>query len=282
MALKNRRLFELRLGKLGLSLFIVGMSFLLFFGFLIGVIVGKHMEAYPEQYAFGMMELIRDRLIAASPKAADKDAPDVEEEKFNLTFYETLGKKKGGKAPESRNGDEKSKTPDIPAGQVAPSGGTPRNEAPVASPGDAVSQSTLPVPEGEGGQKRQTQLTKGPAEATGTQNPPVSPATAPQVKSSPPAGKGRFEIQAAAYRERRQAEQMVKKFTALGFSPQVVMKDLREKGRWFRVIVDGFESREKAQEASDRIVANIRGLKCIIRASGSSNDLVESTKNPPP
>lgn len=268
---KNRRVFELRLGKLGLILFIIGMSFLLFSGFLIGVVVGKHMEAYPEQYAFGMMELIRDRLIAASPKAADKDAPDVEEEKFNLTFYETLGKKKGGKAPESRNGDVKSKTPDIPAGQVAPLGGTPRNEAPVASPGDAVSQTTPALAAGEGGRKK-TPSAEEPAGATGTQNPPVSPATAPQVKMSPPAGKGRFEIQAAAYRERRQAEQMVEKFTALGFSPQVVMKDLREKGRWFRVIVDGFESREKAQEASERMVAKVRGLKCVIRASGSGEN----------
>lgn len=269
---KNRRVFELRLGKLGLILFIMGMSFLLFSGFLIGVVVGKHMEAYPEQYAFGMMELIRDRLIAASPKSADKETPEVEEEKFNLTFYETLGKKKGGTPSQNRSGDTKNKTPDSSAGQVAPSNGTPRKEPPVASSGDAASQTTLPAPPREGGQNRQTQMKEGPAEATGMKNPSVPAATAPKAKTSPPAGKGRFEIQAAAYREKRQAEQMVKRFTAMGFSSRVVMKDLREKGRWFRVIVDGFESREKAQEASDRIVANIRGLKCIIRASGSSGN----------
>jgi cell division protein FtsN len=273
MALKNRRVFELRLGKIGLILFIIGMSLLLFSGFLIGVVVGKHMEAYPERYASGMMELIRDRLLAVSPKASDKDTPDVGEEKFNLTFYETLGGKKGGKAPGSRNGDAKNKTLEIPAGQVAPPVNPLKTEATAASPEDAVSQTTPPTPAGEGGQKKQTPLSEGPAGATGAQNPSVSQATAaPQVKSLPPAGNRRFEIQAAAYREKRQAEQMVKKFTALGFSPHVVMKDLPGKGRWFRVIVDGFESRETAKEAAERMVATIRGLKCVIRSSSSNGN----------
>jgi hypothetical protein len=134
MALKNRRMFELRLGKAGLTLFIIGMSFLLFSGFLIGVVVGKHMDAYPEPYAFGMMGLIRDRLIAASPKAVKKDAGDVDEETFNLTFYDTLGGKKEGTAPGSRSSDTKNKAPDVPAGQVAAPAKTPRKEAPVESP----------------------------------------------------------------------------------------------------------------------------------------------------
>jgi cell division septation protein DedD len=71
---------------------------------------------------------------------------------------------------------------------------------------------------------------------------------------------------------------MVKKFAALGFAPHVVMKDLSEKGRWFRVIVGGFESREKAKEASERIVAKFRGLKCVIRASGRSEN--ENVREP--
>ena len=261
MAIKNRRLFELRLGKLGLSLFIIGMSLLLFSGFLIGVIVGKHMEAYPEQYAFGMMGLVRDRLIAAAPKAVKKDAGDVEEEDFNLTFYDTLGGKK----------------------QVAPPASAPRKEAPVASPEVAASQTPPPARAGGEGGQRQTLLAEGPAGTTGTQDPSASQEkAAPQAKTAPPAGSGRFEIQVAAYRDERQAQRMVKKFAALGFSPHVVMKDFSEKGRWFRVIVGGFENREKAKEASERIVAKFRGIKCVIRASARGNDLVESPKLPPP
>jgi cell division protein FtsN len=276
MAVKNRRVFELRLGKLGLVLFIIGMSFLLFSGFLIGVVVGKHMEAYPERYASGIMVLIRDRLVAAKPeaddKAADKDAQDPGEEKFNLTFYETLGGKKGGAAQGSRSGDVKNKTPETSAGQAAPVVNPLRKEAP-ASPVDVSSQTTPPPLVGEGGRKKKTPSAEEPAGATGTQNPSASQATAgPLLKSQPPAGKGRFEIQAAAYREKEQAEALVNKFAALGLSSRVVMKDLPGKGRWFRVIADGFESRESAQEASERMVANTRGLKCVIRASGVSEN----------
>ncbi len=97
MAMKNRRVFELKLGKVGLLLFICGMSLLLFSSFLIGVVVGKHMEAYPERYSSGLTELIRDRMLASPTKAGGKDVPEVSEEKFGLTFYDTLG---GGKGPQ--------------------------------------------------------------------------------------------------------------------------------------------------------------------------------------
>jgi cell division protein FtsN len=279
MALKNRRMFELRLGKAGLTLFIIGMSFLLFSGFLIGVVVGKHMDAYPEQYAFGMMGLIRDRLIAASPKAAKKDAGDVDEETFNLTFYDTLGGKKEGTAPGSRSSDAKSKAPDVPAGKAAPTAKTPRKEASVEPSEHAVNKPPPQALQGEGGLKRQPPLAEGPVNSAEVKNPSLSQsAVAPQVKTAPTAGSGRFEVQAAAYRDEQQAQRMVKKFAALGFAPHVVMKDLSEKGRWFRVIVGGFESREKAQEASERIVAKFRGLKCVIRASGRSEN--ENVREP--
>lgn len=249
MALKNRRVFELRLGKAGLVLFIVGMSFLLFSGFLIGVVVGKHMEAYPEQYAFGMMGFVRDRLLAASPKAVKKDAGDAEEETFNLTFYDTLGGKK----------------------QVVPPANTPGKEPTAASPETAVARTPPQAPAGEGSLKKQAESAKGPAGTAGTQNPSPSQETAaPQVQPAPPAGSAGFEIQVAAYKDERQAQRMVKRFAALGFSPHIVMKDLSDKGLWFRVIVGGFDSREKAQESSERIVDKFRGIKCVIRPSGKS------------
>ena len=108
MTAKNRRVFELRLGKVGLIVFISGMSVMLFSMFLLGIIVGKHMEAYPERYSSGITELIRDRLVRAVSKqekvtvsAADqdkKDAPAGGGADFGLTFYDTLGGKKGGAA----------------------------------------------------------------------------------------------------------------------------------------------------------------------------------------
>ncbi|MBM4314033.1 MAG: hypothetical protein FJ122_08965, partial [Deltaproteobacteria bacterium] len=227
MSIKNRRVFELRLGKAGLIVFVIGMSLLLFSGFLIGVVVGKHMEAYPEQYAFGMMGLVRDRLIAASPKGEKRETGEVEQETFNLTFYDTLGEKK----------------------QVVPPIGTPKKEPPAASPETAVGQTTLPTPPEEGSQRKQAAVAERPPGATGTQNPLLSQeAAAPQAKPALPDGSGRFEIQVAAYRDERQAQRMAKRFEALGYTPHVVLKDLSEKGIWFRVILGGFDSREEAQE----------------------------------
>ena len=60
---------------------------------------------------------------------------------------------------------------------------------------------------------------------------------------------------------------MVQKFETLGFSPQVVMKELPGKGRWFRVIVGGFENREKAQEAADKLAGKVRG-RIVVDVNG--------------
>jgi len=100
-------MFELRLGKLGLILFIGGMSLLLFSMFFLGIVVGKHMEAYPERFSSGAAGLIRDRLFVSAPQTGKANPPAEAgkqdelaggEENFGLTFYDTLGGKKGGMA----------------------------------------------------------------------------------------------------------------------------------------------------------------------------------------
>lgn len=273
MALKNRRIFELRLGKLGLVLFICGMSLLLFSSFLLGVVVGKHMEAYPERYSSGLTELIRDRMLTSPPKVGEKEVKEVGEEKFGLTFYDTLGGGKGAAAVGSRNSDAKNKNSEAPAGQIAPPANQPKKEVPASISGDAVSKTTPTVPADEGGLKKQTPLAERPAGEASVQKPSVSPVpSTPKAKAAVQADTGRFEIQAAAYREKRQAEELVKKLKAFGFSPHVAMKDLPGKGRWFRVIVDSFESKEKAKETAEQMARKIRGLNCVIRASGNNGN----------
>ncbi|MEW6335550.1 MAG: SPOR domain-containing protein [Thermodesulfobacteriota bacterium] len=273
MGSKNRRVFELRLGKLGLVCFIFGMSILIFSGFLIGVVVGKHMDAYPERYASGIMVMIRDRLLASLPGAgkesADKGAPDPGDEKINLTFFDTLGGKKGGGSPGGQGGSLKESPSGASADQGAPAADPLKKKA-VAPPVEAARQKASPAPAGEDGTKRAVPPAHKVAGAAGTQIPPP-PAAEPQTKKTP-AGKSRFEIQAAAYREQEQAEQLAKKIMDLGFVTRVVMKEIPGKGTWFRVIAEGFESREQAQEASERMAAGIRGLKCVIRPSGGSGD----------
>ncbi len=255
MTVKNRRVFELRLGKVGLIVFISGMSVMLFSMFLLGIIVGKHMEAYPERYSSGITELIRDRLLAVVSKQEDVASPTDDEEKngpagggadFGLTFYDTLGGKKGGTH--------------TPVKQTSPSGGAAETGSPVAMRGATMGETAPPIPAGEGEGTKPNPLPGGTtARENGMRN--------PQAGETKLKGRGRFEVQVGAYRERSQAEQLVKKIAAMGFSPRVVMKELAEKGRWFRVIVGGFESRGAAQEAAGKMTGKIRGLKFVIRSS---------------
>ncbi len=257
--MKNRRVFELRLGKVGLILFISGMSLLLFSVFLLGIVVGKQMEAYPERYSSGIPELIRDSLLAAVSREGKSASPAMNEEKkddpassgadFGLTFYDTLGGKKGGAVAGTQPGSAKHRTSEETLSRATAPGSAKRETIPPVSGGDAGAKKLSPSPKGT------------PAEETGMQKQPPG-------EREPP-GKGSFEVQLAAYRERPQAEELAKKFTGSGFTARVVMKDLTGKGRWFRVIVSGFESREKAQEAADQMAGKVRGLKCVIRSSGS-------------
>ena len=99
---------------------------------------------------------------------------------------------------------------------------------------------------------------------------PVLPAGAgADTKKTP--DQGRFQIQVAAYQESGKADQVAQKLMSLGFASQVMMKDLPGKGRWFRVIVGGFKTREKAKAAADRITGKIRGVKCVILSSAKNS-----------
>jgi cell division septation protein DedD len=277
MAAKNRRIFELRLGKLGLILFIGGMSLLLFSMFLLGIFVGKQMEAYPEKFSFGLEGMIRERLLGSTPptgktalsaEAGKRDVPAGGEENVGLTFYDTLGRKKGGagsgktgaamkdQPPEkSASSPALTEKPAIPEPSSAPVAGVVGNAAPPVAGRDG--KKPIPLPE------------KKPAVDSGSGIPAAVPAgVAPGGEGIP--GEGRFEIQVAAYQDRPKAEQMIRKLKLLGFAPRVVMKEIPGKGTWFRVIVGGFEDREKAKGAADQIAGKIRGVKCVIRAAGKN------------
>lgn len=267
MAAKNRRTFELRLGKLGLVLFIGGISVLLFSMFLLGIFVGKQMEAFPERYSAGMADMIYDRLFASAPQGSRvppgpgaKGEPTGGEEEFGLTFYDTLSGKKGG-APK---GKAAAAVKDMPSENPAPPppASTMKPAVPeplAASGGGAGGNRDLPVParEGEEGKKAKPLPEKRAAMEAG--------ATAPMANGRGTPEKGLFEVQVAAYQESRKAEQMMEKLNPLGFASRVVMKEIPGKGKWYRVVVVGFENRETAAAAADQIAGKIRGVKCVVR-----------------
>jgi hypothetical protein len=163
MAAKNRHMFELRLGKLGLILFVGGMSLLLFSMFFLGIVVGKHMEAYPERFSPGVAELIRDRLFASAPQAGKavpsteagkRDVPAGGEESFGLTFYETLGGKKGGTQAAKTAGVVKDQPPEASAPIPVPLEKPALPEPLAGSAVGPVGKRDPPVPGREGDGKK--------------------------------------------------------------------------------------------------------------------------------
>ncbi|MCX5821731.1 MAG: SPOR domain-containing protein [Deltaproteobacteria bacterium] len=276
MAAKNRRMFELKLGKLGLILFIGGMSLLLFSMFFLGIVVGKHMEAYPERFSSGVAGLIRDRLSVSAPQtgkatppaeAGKRDEPAGGEENFGLTFYDTLGGKKGGAAAGKTIGAVKDQPLEKSAPPPALTGKPAISEPSAGSAAGAVGNTSPPVA-GRDGKKPNPLPERKPTADSGSGIPVAIPAGVP-AGGEGISGEGRFEIQVSAYQDRRKAEQTIEKLKPLGFPSRVVMKDLPGKGRWFRVIVGGFENREKAKAAVDQIAGKIRGAQCVIRFAGN-------------
>lgn len=262
MATKNRRAFELKLGKLGITLFVSGMSLLLFGMFLLGIVVGKHLDAYPERYSAGLAGIARERFAWLLPQK--KEPPELDagsdnaaqEETFDLTFYKTLGEK------QDKN-------------QVAGDRVTKENQVKTEHQVNtaAVVPETSIIPETKDKNRinsSQSNLSKGgrAAGAVSEQAEPKSlvPGTPKSLADAGEAAReGVFELQAAAYRDAKQAEKIMKDLKQLGFTPRIVPKDIPKKGKWFRVIVGNFANRKEADVASLKITSKIAGVKCIIR-----------------
>lgn len=113
---------------------------------------------------------------------------------------------------------------------------------------------------------------KRPAAAAPQEQMPPSPPAAEQEKAKPPPVKERYQIQVASLKEREKADQFSKKLTPLGFNPQIIVIELPGKGKWYRIILEDFESREQAQKAVDSMTKKIKGLKCVISKMGEKNN----------
>ncbi len=208
MTSKNVRVFELKLGKRALILFIVGMSCLLFVVFLFGVTVGKNIDTYPEKYSHGFRGMMMEKLGLSSNRA--ETAVSVGE-----TATETA--KAGGE-------------------EIVPE----EKKAPVA------------------------------AAASDEKQPSVPAATQTEIK--PSLEQEKYQIQVGSFKEKEKADQLRKKLTGLGFSPRVAEMQVPKKGKWMRITLEGFESREDAQKTADRVAKKIKGLNCVVLRMGAKNN----------
>jgi hypothetical protein len=101
--------FEFKLGKFGLMVFTFGISLLLLFSFIFGVIVGKHIESYPEKIAIGIPNAIKEKITKKVDETMNLKAGEKEE--FELTFYDTLPKKTEEEAV--KEASEKKSEPEV-------------------------------------------------------------------------------------------------------------------------------------------------------------------------
>ncbi len=100
---------------------------------------------------------------------------------------------------------------------------------------------------------------------------PLSP-TAEQAKIKPPQVDEKYLINVVSFKEKEKADRLCKKLTDLGFAPRVTEVELYEKGKWFRVTLEGFTNRDQAQKVVDSVTKKIRGLNCAIHKMAVKNN----------
>ena len=250
------------MGRLGLFLFVLGMSGLLFAVFLFGVDVGKNIDTYPGRIASYIPDRIRDR--AGWATGGTKPLPAPKEEKkpesagadrdLDLTFYDTLAKKQGDAG---RLIVEPPREKRIEAEKAAEA--TPQAVKPKA-PAETVAAKP----------KKPAAAPQAPAMMNQQKSAPAAvpaPAAAPKKETAPVREK--FLIQLVAYQQKSKADELAGKLKSLGYAPRVEVTSLPDKGKWFRVIMNGFQTREDAQKAADKISRSIKGLNCVVRSSES-------------
>lgn len=226
MKAKNTRPFELKLGKLAIILTIAGFAILVFLSFLLGVKVGMNIETYPREIAWGIpAKIVRILGIPRSPGKVEVP-PIVSAPSVPVEPEPTPT---APEAPTTSAEPVKSTArPSVEAGKSIP-------EAPPA-PG-APGESTEPVKSAE----------------------PAAP------KASKATQEGIFIVQVGSFRDEKKAREVTGKIKKLGFTARVRTIDIPGKGRWHQVTIERFKSKAEAEEAREKVSAQIKGLDCVIR-----------------
>lgn len=255
---KNVHAFELKLGKRALIIFVVGMSCLLFIVFLFGVTIGKNIDTYPERYTRGLSGALVEKM-GWSSKNAVETAETVAESPKEQT-----------KAAEEEKGLEEKKEPvvippKIEEKQPSPHAMIPAREqkTPENKTVTSTKEQKPTAPKTVASTKEQKPPAQKTAASTKEQKQKAPPAVDNSKKQSPPM-KEKYQVQVVSYKEKEKAEQLRKKLAAQGFKPVVAVTDLKEKGKWYRVTIDGYDSKEHAQKAAERVAGKVKGVNCVV------------------
>ncbi|MBN1364116.1 MAG: SPOR domain-containing protein [Syntrophaceae bacterium] len=246
MTTGNTKNFELKIGKTGLFVVVIGMAVLLCAAFLFGVDMGQNMDTYPEKIAslpqralalvwrpskIRMAQQNAPGKIAAANQAVLKSPSAAEEDSIDYTYHETLTSKKG-----LEKADTFKEKPHVAA--------APKSEEDEQKGKFHIETKPQPVSE-----KEPVQEKEGPKDETGAQENPAN---------------YKFIVQVASMKDKAKAYQMNKKVASLGFQSKVIKIELRRKGVMFRVIASDLNDKEQAQQAAKKISAKT-GTNCIVK-----------------
>jgi len=206
--------YELSLDNRQIVTFFVAAIVVIGTVFVLGVVVGKKLAGAPAHASAPDLLTALDQTAAAMEQVKASPPPEA-----RLTFQEELTKK----------------VADSPPKEVAPPPQSPAEPAKVASP-------EHPPPP--------------PAAETVVQEPPreklkkaiASIEGPPREVSNPPVA---FTLQLSASQAREDADRFAAKLRAQGYQPYIVESDLKDRGRWYRVRMGKFSSKEAAAKFRD-------------------------------
>ncbi|HOD28130.1 MAG TPA: SPOR domain-containing protein [Syntrophales bacterium] len=268
MVAKNRKQFEVKLGKTGVSLLAFGMAAGLFVTFLFGVTVGKNIDTYPAAITGYLPGIAGEWLGWKAPPApvalggAKKETAPPEGNEFDLTFYDTLSKKKEGDIILQRPGVPTPSAPDaLPPPASPPAARPPATSVPGAAKPASAGQTQPPA----GVKPPESAQARHPAPPAAASVPGAAKTAPAGPAAKPVAGKDRFLVQLASYQEKAKAEQLNKKLAALGYRARVEAVEVPGKGTWYRVALGGFDSVESAKGASAAVSTKVPGVQGVVR-----------------
>ena len=215
-------------------MFVAGMSLLLFAVFIIGVMVGTHIDAYPEKIAQSIPAIIRRQL--SRPAVTVEKVVTVREE----TKQPPISEENNAVAP-------------LPDPFVA------KDDVPGATAGAEEKKSRPAVP-AEPGVAAKNKPAPAESAAVAKNQPDLD------VVPDPPEAKGKYSLQVASFKTLPAAKQFGDRIIPLGFKTRVAMVELPTKGKWYRVMADGFASQAEAQQAAVVLAKKIKGVTGIVRS----------------
>ncbi len=227
----NVKKFEIKLAKTGIIVLVAGMTVLVCLSFILGVSVGKNIDAYP-----GKIASLPKRIVASlwkpsgvpaqQARETGQEKQEPEKVTIDLSFHKDLTSEK---------------PPSIEVAPPAEPRPEPKEQAPPPTE-ETVIEELL---------KKQEEM---PVEVYSVEKPPPEKKARTTKAVRPAASAGAaYIIHVTSLKDKDKANATNKTITSMGYTSKVTKVEIKGKGTWYRVIVTGFDSKTKARAAADKI-----------------------------